>query len=172
MFIPYIATFIMLLVSFAYIATSSSVANTTETRINFTKVKYTYPKEKVLVTGVESLCQANGAYCKSKLVGGVITLTLADLNGYIPTSFVNNNGIGGNFGNILITNSYSTIVVQHNIPVDTARYVYLHYYAGSEFGSYPACNSGNSDQSSPCDNTSVVHDYPSSLDLRISLENS
>jgi len=172
MFIGYIATFVALLVAFAYMASTSSLSNSAETRINFTKVKFVYPKEKVLVTGVESLCQSNGSYCKGKEVSGTITLTLADLNGYIPTSFVNDNGIGGTFGNILITNSYTTITIQQTIPKSTSRYVYLHYYAGSEFGSYPECLSGNPDQKSPCDSTSVIHEYPSSLDFRVSLENS
>lgn len=172
MFMPYIVTLILLLISFAYLATSNSVANTTQTRINFAKVKFTYPKEQVIVTGVEHLCQADGAFCKSKEVGGVITLAFTDLAGYIPSSFVNSNGLGGSFGDILIQNNYSTITVQHDIPENTARYVYLHYYQGSEYGSYPYCESGNPDQSNPCDTTKVLHDYSSTLNFRISLENS
>lgn len=172
MFIPYIVTFILLLISFTYLATSGNVANTTQTRIDFAKVKFVYPKEQVLVTGVEHLCQANGAFCKSKEVGGVITLALTDLSGYIPDSFSNSNGIGGTFGDITVKNNYSTITISHDVPKSSGRYVYLHYYQGSEYGSYPTCESGDPDASDPCDTTAVIHDYSSSLNFRISLENS
>jgi len=173
MFIPYIATFILLLISFAYMATSGSVSDAAETRINFAKVKFIYPKEKVIISGVEHLCQADGAFCKDKEVDGVITLQMSDLVGYIPDSFTTSNGLGGVFSNdILIQNNYTTITIEQNIDKNSARYIYLHYYAGAENGIYPTCVSGIADQNSPCDTTSVLHDYPSSINLRTSIENS
>jgi len=174
MFLPYIITFVLLLVSFAYMATSGTVTKSAETRMNFAKVKFTYPKEEVLVTGVESLCQIDGAYCASKYddTTDTITLTLADLNGYIPQNFQNDNGLGGSFGDITITDNNTTINITHNIDDDHARYIYLRYYEGAKYGEYPVCVSGNKDSQPPCDTSDVKHSYPTSLDLRISLENS
>ncbi len=171
MFLPYIATFVMILVAYAYLATSNSVTNASETRINFAKVKFVYPKEEVLATGVENLCQADAQFCKDKYSSGKITLTISDLDGYIPKSFTNTNGLGGTFGNILILDNNTTISISQNIDKDSARYVYLHYYEGAKYGSYPECLSGDKDARSPCDSSDVLHSYPTTLDLRIALEN-
>lgn len=173
MFLPYIVTFIMLLISFTLLATGNSFTKASETKINFTKVKFVYPREEVLTTGVENLCQADASYCQDKYDSDsdTITLSLSDLDGYIPTGFLNNNGLGGSFGNIIIADNNSTIKINQNIDKDSARYVYLHYYVGAKYGTYPKCLSGNADDKSPCDSSDVVHSYPTSLDLRIALAN-
>jgi len=171
MLLPYIITFVMLLVSFAYMATNSSVADASKTKLAFTKVSFIYPRENVIVTGVENLCQAEPSTCAGKYSDEKISLTISDLNGYIPSNFSTNNGVGGSISGIVIKDNNTTIELKQDIPGKYDRKIYLQHYKGAEYGIYPTCESGSKTTNPPCDTNNVLHQYPTSLALRIALEN-
>lgn len=167
MFIPFIATVVVLLAITMYMSTSGIVADTAKVKMNFDKVSYVYPKEKVIVTAVEDLCRSDAAFCKSKKSGGEIVLTNTDLVGYIPDAFDwGNNGVDGQFTGVVVTSNDSTIRITQTIPTDDARYVYLNHYQSREYGISPVCDSGDASSTPPCATPVVIHDYPTSLEFR------
>lgn len=170
MFIPILATLISILVIMSYLATSGPTINYNNIKMTYEKVKYIYTIEEVLVNATENLCQKNSAYCKSKEVGGVISLNALDLAPYLPDNFVNSNLNEGSFGSILIKKNYTTIQLTHNISDENARYIYLNHYKGKEYGIQPQCVVGSSASVPVCDSIDVYHDYPTSLNLRAALE--
>lgn len=167
MFIPFIATAIILLIMLAYMSTSGIVSNANEVRMNYEKVSYSYDIEESLKTSIEHLCQVNAPLCKSKEVAGVVTLSFADLSGYIPSNFENSNLIGGTYASFEILNNYTTIRLIHDVPNNIARSIYLKYYKGRKYGISPNCVSGSVDVA--CTDTNVYHDFASSLELRTAL---
>lgn len=167
MFIPFIATIVVLLAITMYMSTSGIVADTAKVKMNFDKVSYVYPKEKVIVTAVEDLCRSNAAFCKAKKNNGEISITNTDLVGYIPDAFDwNNNGVEGAFTDIVVTANDSTIRITQTVPSDDARYVYLNHYQSREFGISPVCKDGASTSTPPCSTAFVIHDYPTSMEFR------
>ena len=169
MFLGMIASVVMLLVIVAYMATSSIVVDSNEVKTTFEKVKYIYPTEKMLVDGIENLCQKDPATCKAKESAGLISLSINDLLGYIPASFVNDNMNGGSFTGFEIRDNYTTIRVLQNIPSDTGRKIYLNHYKGREYAIPPKCAVGAETSSPPCSTPDVLHDYPSTLETRSAL---
>ena len=170
MFIPMIAAVISLLVIVAYMSSSSLVVDTSQLRIAFEKMKYTFSIEKVIAESVESFCQEDPATCKSFESSGVITLTMGNIASYLPANFNNDNLLGGNYSYIEIYNNYSTIRITHNVPSDISRKVYLNHYAGKEFGIPPKCHSGSETTSPPCLSEVVEHNFPTSLETRAALQ--
>jgi hypothetical protein len=170
MFIPLIAGIIVILGIITYMSTSSIVTDASAVKIKFEKVKYIYPIEKVLVDSVENLCQKDPATCKSKNSAGVISITLNDLNGYLPTSFDNSNLNGGAFTAIQIVDNNSTIRIYQTIPDDSGRKIYLNHYAGRQYGIPPKCEAGLETDTPPCSTDVVMHDFASSLETRAALE--
>lgn len=166
MFIPIIATVVMLLVILAFMSSSVNVVNATEIKMAFEKVKYSFSTEKVIFEAVENLCQKNPVLCQSKYIDNKITLSSSDLVGYIPVNFDYTNLIGGVYSGIQIIDNNTTIRITHNVPSTVSRNVYLNHYSGKEFGISPKCVSGVS----PCDSEFVYHDYPTSLYTRSALE--
>jgi hypothetical protein len=169
MFLGMIASVIMLLVIVAYMATSSIVVDSNEVKTTFEKIKYVYPTEKMLVDGIENLCQKDPATCKAKETAGVISLSINDLLGYIPASFVNDNMNGGSFTGFEIRDNYTTIRVLQNLPSDTGRKIYLNHYKGREYAIPPKCVVGAETSSPPCSTADVFHDYPTTLETRAAL---
>ena len=168
MFINIIATLVAMLVIISYMATSDIVVNAAEVKIKFEKIKYVYQIEKIIVDATEQLCQNDSATCKNNESNGVITLTLSDLAGYIPDNFSSDNLNGGTFGNIEIFNNYTTLRINHNIPDQYSRKVYLTYFKGKEFGVAPDCQSGTVDTA--CNDENVLHDYATMLATRSALK--
>lgn len=170
MFLSLIAGVIVILIIISYMSTSSIVSDASQVKMNFEKVKFVFPVEKVIVDSVENLCQKDPVACKNKDVSGTITLTFNDLVGYIPDTFVNENLLQGTFTNIQIVNNYTTVRVTQTIPDDKARKIYLNHYVGREYSIPPKCVAGTTDTTPPCSTTEVYHDYPTSLETRSALE--
>jgi len=172
MFVPMIATLIVLLVITAYMSSNAMVGNAINVKLAFEKAKFTFNVENMIKNGVDSLCQNDPDTCKNAYDSdtGIITLTMNDISPYIPSSFDNSNLIGGSFGDIEIKDNNATISLQHNIPNDIKRNVYLHHYKGLAYSIAPECVSGDKDAFPPCDNENVLHDYPTSPETRTALQ--
>lgn len=170
MFIGIISSVIVILVIMTYMSTSTLVVDAKAVQVAYEKVKFNYPLEQVVVNSVEHLCQNNFAFCKGKEVSGVITLTFADLAGYIPSNFSNYNIVSGTYNNIEIMENHTTIRITQNIPDSKARYIYLHHYKGKQYGVPPKCVVGLKDSATVCDSENVYHDYPTALQTRAALQ--
>ena len=168
MFVNIIAPLIAMLVIISYMATSDIVINAVDTKLKFEKVKYVYPIERIIADATEQLCQEDSTTCKNNESAGVITLTFSDLVGYLPDNFSSDNLNGGTFGNIEIFNNYTTLRINHNIPDQYSRKIYLTYFKGREFGVAPLCQSGTVDTA--CSDENVVHDYATTLATRSALK--
>lgn len=166
MFIGMIAVMISLLIIVSYMSTSSIVVDASKVKVAFEKIKNVYTIEKVIVDGVEHLCQYDRQICKDNEVGGEITLTLTNLSGYIPENFYNDNLYGGVFY-IQILNNYTTIRLTHDLIDPIVKNVYLKHYQGNSSGIPPKCITYSGAE---CTSQTVYHDYATSLKTRASLE--
>ena len=166
MFLGMVAAMIAILVIMSYMSTSSIVVDASKVKIAFEKIKNVYVIEKILVDSVEHLCQSNAQVCKDKEVSGVISLNIADLSGYIPSNFVNDNLYGGLFS-IEILNNYTTIRINHYISDPVVRNVYIHHNAGAYNGIPPKCVDESVEN---CGSIYIYHDFATSLQTRAALE--
>jgi len=172
MFIPMITTVVILLLITAYMASNTMVSDATKVKIAFEKAKFTFNVEDMLKSATDSLCQSETQKCKDNYDSSTdtITITMSDLSNYLPTGFVNSNLIGGSYGDVLITDNNTTITLQHSVPDDIKRNVYLHHYRGLEYSIYPDCASGDRNDFPPCDNDNVIHRFPTAAETRTALE--
>jgi len=172
MFVPMIATFVMILIITAYMASNNMVGNASQVRLAFEKSKFTFNVEDMLKDAVDSLCQSESQTCKDKYDESTdsIKLTISDISDYLPVNFKNSNLIGGSFGDIYIKDNNSTIEFEHDVPSDIKRNVYLHHYRGLEYSIKPECKYGDEDNFPPCSTDDVIHDYPTAANTRSALQ--
>jgi len=172
MFVPMIATVVILLIITAYMSSNNMVVNATNIKLAFEKAKYTFNVENMLKDATDSFCQNESSTCKSKYdsTTDTIKLTLSDISDYLPASFNNSNLIDGSFGDIIIKDNNSTIELTHNVPSDIKRNVYLHHYKGLQYSIAPDCVAGDKEASPPCDTEDVLHDYPTAAETRTALQ--
>ena len=167
MLISIVVTFIVILALGAIIASSSSAVNVAQTKEMFKKSLFAFDTEKILWDAVEYTCINDPDFCKSKEdAQGDISLTFGDISSNLPDSFQNDNHMQGTYTLFLITNSHRTLLIKHNVPNQTQRHIYLTYFEGERYGTKPQCVSGTD----PCDSEEVYHEFPTSLELRESLQ--
>jgi len=172
MFVPMIATIVVILIITSYMASNNMVGNAAHVKLAFEKSKFTFNVEEMLKDAVDSLCQSESQTCKDKYSSSLdnIKLTMSDISNYLPANFKNSNLIGGSFGDIYIKDNNSTIEFQHDIPDDIKRNVYLHHYRGLEYSIKPECKYGNENSFPPCSTDDVLHDFPTAANTRTALQ--
>ncbi len=171
MFINVILPLIVVLIIVSYMASSSIVGDSIDTKILYSKIPFTYNIEEVLHKGLENKCQSDPTSCSSvyNTTSQTMTFSFSDLSGYIPTNLKNDNLNGGTFTSLEIRDNNTTIRIFTDVPGDKARFIYLHHYAAKSYGIPPKCVQGFETSKPPCTTSSVYHDYPVSEATRLAL---